>query len=570
MRQKIQSIVEAALKRAVAQGDLSLEGDLPSVEVELPRNPEHGDFATGLAMQLARPARKNPRQIAQLLIDHLEDPEGVVEKVEIAGPGFLNFRLKPAVWFAALDDVFDRADAFGRAPSRGKKVLVEFVSANPTGPLHVGHGRGAVTGDVISTLLDWAGWDVTREYYVNDAGNQVEVLAGSVHVRYRQLFGEEVSLPEDAYPGDYVIEVAEALKARDGDKWLTAPESEWRPALRQFAIDRMVELIKADLGAFNIRFDRFASERWYHDEGLVKQALEDLRGRGLLYEEDGGVLFRSSDFGDDKDRAVEKKDGTHTYLASDIAYHREKLERGYDLLVNVWGADHGGYVPRMRAAIEALGRDPDMLHVVLVQMVNLTREGQPVRMGKRSGEFVTLREVIDEVGRDATRFFFIMRRSDAQFDFDLELAKRQSMDNPVYYMQYGHARIASILRKAAEAGHPAPEGRPDEAALTALGLPEEIDLAKRSLNFPEVVQGAAEAQEPHRIVYYLQETIAAFHAYYTKYKNTERVVSDDAVKTTGRLYLVAALKQVLRNGLEVLGVDAPEEMARADADEDAE
>ena len=570
MREKVKQKIEAALAAAQAAGAITLEGEAPQVAIDLPKKPEHGDFATNLAMLLAKPARKAPRAIAEALVAQLDPADPLIASAEIAGPGFINLRLHPRQWFESLGAVFAEGDRYGQsAVGEGKRVCVEFVSANPTGPMHVGHGRGAVTGDIISTLLDWAGFEVTREYYVNDAGNQIDVLATSVYTRYQQAHGLEVELPEGCYPGDYVLPCAAALKERDGDQWLEADEAAWRPVVKAFAIEHMLGLIKEDLAAFNIRFDVWSSEAALKEAGRIQAGLSALREKGFLLEaENGATLFKSSEFGDDKDRAVIKGDGAYTYLAGDVAYHWDKLQRGFDRLVNVWGADHGGYVPRMAAAVEALGFPREALETPLVQMVNLTRNGQPVRMGKRSGEFVTLREVMEEVGRDATRVFFVQRRSEAQFDFDLELAKQQSMDNPVFYLQYGHARMAAILRKAVAEGHSLPGDTPSEAAYAALGLPEEIALARRVDAFPELVAGAAAALEPHRVVYWLNETLAAFHSYYTKYKNTERVVSDDLAKTEGRLFLVKALKQVVRNGLHILGVDAPEEMHRDVADDD--
>lgn len=564
VKDKVEDILNQALARAVESGALSADGEVPSLSVELPRNPEHGDFACA-AMALARTFKTNPRAIAEAIVAELTGDE-TIQSAEIAGPGFINLRLKPTLWFDALAEVHAAGEAWGRTKAgAGKKVNVEFVSANPTGPLHVGHGRGAVTGDVVSTLLDWAGWDVTREYYVNDHGNQVHMLTTSVYARYQQHHGRHVEVPEDGYQGDYIMDVAVALTERDGKKWLDIPEDEWRPAVYRFSVDRLQKAIEEDLAAFNIHFDVWKSERSLYEVDAVSKALAELESRGHLFTADNGAtLFRSSDFGDDKDRAVIKEDGNHTYLAGDIAYHWEKLERGFDWLIDVWGADHAGYTTRMRGAIEALGRDPKVLDFLMVQIVSLTRGGEPIRMGKRSGEFVTLREVIDEIGRDATRFFFIMRRSDSQFEFDLDLAKKQSNDNPVFYVQYGHARIASILRRAEEQGVALPDGHPGEAAIAALGLPEEIALARRVLDFPNVVEGAADALEPHRIVFWLQETIAAFHSYYTRYKTAEKVVSDDVDKTAGRLFLVSALRRVLENGLTILGVSAPDRMERPD------
>ncbi|MDF1563375.1 MAG: arginine--tRNA ligase [Deltaproteobacteria bacterium] len=559
----MRELVEAALKAAVEAGELDLgEAGLagaPPVTLEAPRRPEHGDFATNIAMSLARVARKKPREIAEVLAARLKETE--LSEVDVAGPGFINLRLPPAAWGRALGAVHEAGDAFGHTEGgAGKRVLVEYVSANPTGPMHVGHGRGAVTGDVVATLLTWAGYEVGREFYVNDAGNQIKNLVASVHARYLELLGETVEFPEDGYPGDYIMDCAKALHAKEGERFREADEAALAE-VRAFSVEYMLDWIHEDLAAFGIVFDDFASELSIFERGLVKEALEELRGKGLLQDEpDGAVLFRATEFGDDKDRAVLKRDGTHTYLAADLAYHRDKLKRGNDWLINIWGADHAGYVSRMKASIQALGRDPEALTVVLVQMVNLTRDGEPVRMGKRSGTFVPLREVIDEVGRDAARLFFIMRRSDAQFDFDLELAKKSSLDNPVHYVKYGHARCASLLAKAEERGLPIPAGVPGEAALAALGLPEEVALCREILSFPQVVAGAAQNLEPHRIVYYLQETIAAFHSYYTRTGKDDPILSDDPAKLAGRLFLVQSLKQVLKNGLLILGVEAPERM----------
>ncbi len=562
MQERVRKLVETALREAVEAGELTVgEAALPKVVIEAPRRPEHGDFATNVAMSLAKVARRKPRDIAEVLVARLRETE--LESVEIAGPGFINLRLAPLAWGQALGKVLEEGEAFGRTSlGEGKKVLVEYVSANPTGPLHVGHGRGAVTGDVVATMLEWAGYEVGREFYVNDAGNQIANLTRSVHARYLQALGVDAEFPEDGYPGDYIVECAKALQARDGEKWKDASKEVWEPEIRVFSVAYMLEWIRRDLEAFGIVFDAFATESSIFERDLVTAALAELREKGLLQDEpDGAVLFRSTEFGDDKDRAVIKRDGGFTYLAADLAYHRDKLQRGNDWLINIWGADHAGYVSRMKASIQALGRDPEALTVVLVQMVNLTRDGEPVKMGKRSGTFVPLREVIDEVGRDAARLFFIMRRSDAQFEFDLELAKKSSNDNPVHYVKYGHARCASLLAKAKERGLPIPEGVPDAAALAALSLPDEISLCRELLSFPKVVGDAAQALEPHRIVYFLQETISTFHSYFTRTKD-DPILSEDPAKLAGRLFLVQSLKRVLKNGLSILGVEAPERMDR--------
>jgi arginyl-tRNA synthetase len=488
-----------------------------------------------------------------------------VTSLEVAGPGFLNFRLSPDVFLRELERVILEGERFGRSQvGKGQRVDVEFISANPTGPMHFGHGRGAVTCDAISSLLAATGHVVTREYYVNDAGNQVATLARSVHLRYRQLLGEAVELPEDSYPGEYVIEIARELLTRDGPRYQGAPESEWLRPLADYAIEWVLRTIRADLDLLGIHFDVWFSERkQLHDSGELRAVLEDFRSRDLLYDKDGAVFFRSTRYGDDKDRPVVKSNGEPTYLAGDIAYHKDKFSRGYDWCLNVWGADHHGDIPRVKAAVKELGYDPDRLRFAMVQMVNLLKDGQPFKMSKRAGTVVSLREVIEDVGRDATRFFFLMRRSDAQLDFDLALAKAQSQDNPVYYVQYGHARLCSILRKAREQGILAP--RYDLETLRALTLPEEVDLVKRIVSLPDLFAGAAFSLEPHRLVFYLQETVAAFHGYYTRYKGSERVIGPDARKTAARLLLCDSLRQTMANTLALLGVSAPERMDSREA-----
>jgi arginyl-tRNA synthetase len=539
-------------------------------------------------MILAKPAGKPPRELAAAIIDGVRaaDTAGEIAGLEIAGPGFINVRLAPDVWLRALERAVAAGADYGRTEvGKGKKVIVEYVSANPTGPLHVGHGRGAVTGDGVQRLLRWAGFDVTREYYVNDYGAQVQTLARSVHLRYQELHGREITFPPKAYPGEYVRDVAAALKAEHGDRFLDAPEGEWLALFRDRAVEHVLGMIRADLAAIDISFDRWSSEKALYESGTVDRFVEFLEKKDLVYvgklpppkskkgqpppaqpqtDEEGVTaaedltLFRSSSYGDEVDRPVKKADGTPTYFCADIAYHWEKRQRA-DVLVDVLGADHGGYVPRLEAALEALGASRKDLHVVLIQMVNLTRGGEAVKMGKRSGNVVWLREVLDEVERDAARFIFLTRRSDAPLDFDVELAKKQTLDNPVFYVQYGHARLAAIFAKAREAGYAEPAF--DLDAARTLGAPEEQDLIRRIAAFPDLLAGAALAYEPHRVAFYLQETIGAFHSWYTQGKRTgERVIGPDARKTAARLFLCRALKQVLANGLAVLGVSAPERM----------
>jgi arginyl-tRNA synthetase len=518
----------------------------------------------------------------------------VVAGLEVAGPGFVNVRLHPEVWLRALGEVERQGVAYGRsAAGKGKRVNVEFLSANPTGPMHVGHGRNAVTGDAIARLLDWSGHQVTREYYINDFGAQVQTLARSVHLRYQELCGRSVVFPPKAYPGAYVVDVARALRAAHGDRFLDAPEAEWLDLFREAAVEHVLGIIRGDLDALGVSFDRWSSEKALYRSGTVDRFLAELQARDLVYQgqlpppkskkgapapaagdDEEGVdasavltLFRSSKYGDEVDRPVRKADGTPTYFCADIAYHWEKRQRA-DALVNVLGADHGGYVPRLKAALQALGYSGDDLLVVLIQMVNLTRGGEAVKMGKRAGNVVWMRDVLEEVGRDAARFLFLTRRADAQLDFDLELAKKQTLDNPVFYVQYGHARLASILRKAEEKAVPIPAFSLE--AVRTLQLPAEQDLVRRIAGFPDMLAGAAMAYEPHRVAYWLQETIAAFHSYYTAGKRTgERVIGSDPLTTAGRLLLCKALQQALANGLAALGVSAPDRL-ETPAGEDVE
>lgn len=591
MRELVTQIVRAALARGAAAGRWPA-GEV-AFSVEPPRNPRHGDFAVNAALVLARAAGTPPRQLAQAMVEEVRaaDSERAIAAIEVAGPGFVNLRLAPDVWYRALAEVERQGPDFGRtAVGAGRRVIVEYVSANPTGPMHVGHGRNAVVGDGVASLLAWSGHRVTREYYVNDHGAQVEVLARSVHLRYQELCGRAVTMPPDSYPGEYVKDVARAIHGEFGPRWVDAPEADWLELFRDRAVAHVLGLIREDLAAIDIAFDVWTSERAFYRSGTVDRFLAELERKDLVYqgrlpppksrkgaparaqnEEALGegeelTLFRSSRFGDEVDRPVKKADGTPTYFCADIAYHWEKRQRA-DALVDVLGADHAGYVPRLEASLEALGAARRDLHVVLIQMVNLTRGGEAVKMSKRAGTVVLLREVVEEVGRDATRFIFLMRRSDAQLDFDLELATRQTLDNPVFYVQYGHARLARILEKAAQAGIPAP--RFDLEAVRALRAPEELDLVKRVLSFPDMLAAAALAYEPHRVAFWLHETIGAFHSYYTQGKRSgERVIGPDPRVTAGRLYLCKALKQALSNGLAVLGVSAPERMESREMGED--
>ncbi len=524
-------------------------------KVELPRNPEHGDFATNLALVLGAAVKRPPRQVAETLAAHLEDPEGLVASVEVAGPGFLNVRLRPGAWTRVLRDVEREGAQFGRSEvGRGERVQVEFVSANPTGPLHVGHGRGAAVGDVLARLLEFAGYRVEREYYVNDAGNQMRILGRSVFLRCRELAGEPVAFPDDHYRGDYVRDLAREALDRFGDEWRSWSEEEAVERLGRWAGERILDGIREDLEAFGVRFDRWFSERSLHGAGAVEEALRELEQRGEAYRADGALWLRTTAHGDEKDRVLVKSDGSLTYFAADIAYHLDKFARGFDRVVDIWGADHHGYVPRMKASLAAMGLDPARLEVLLVQFVSLLRGGKPVGMSTRAGEFVTLREVVDEVGRDAARFLFLTRSCDAPLDFDLEVAKAQTADNPVFYVQYAHARISSVFREAEKAGVSVPPAA--EAELERLTEEDERELLKLLYLFPEVVEEAALQREPHRLTFYLQDLAARFHGYYNRY----RFLVDDPGLAGARLCLAGAVRRVIANGLGLLGVAAPETM----------
>lgn len=565
-RQRLTSHVQTALAALYTEGFLT--GAPPRVVLMPPRQEAHGDFSCTVALALAKTAGKNPREIAQKLQTSLGLADGLLAKSEIAGPGYLNLYVADATWRALLADVVAAGgQAFIRSErGGGERVLLEYVSANPTGPLHVAHGRGAVTGDVIANLMDAAGYAVEREYYVNDMGNQIDVMARSVYLRYCELFGRTFTPPEEFYPGEYITEMAQLVKAKVGDAYLDQPEEAWLVAVRDLGIAAMLQRIKEDLANFGVRFDHFVSERKLTDEVDLTGMVARLEAAGHVYEEDGKKWFRSTSFGDDKDRVVIREDGRPTYFASDIAYHDNKMQRGFKRLINVWGADHGGYVARVKAGMSALGHTGDPLHVIFLQMVSLSRGGEAVRMGKRLGTAVWLREIIEEAGRDATRYFFLMRRSDAQMDFDIDLATKKSLLNPVYYAQMGHARLASIQRRADENGVPAAKLAP--GVLDALVLPEELDLIKTMVRAPDIVADAADALEPHQIVHYVQTLIAQFHSYYTQYKNTERVISTDAKKTAARLLMCEGLRSVLAALLGVLGVAAPEKMSLEDAAEE--
>lgn len=577
LRSHLIELLGAARRQAAAGGP-----DVPVV-LERPRAAQHGDYASNLAMQLAKAMKRNPREIAQALVGALPSSP-YLEKAEVAGAGFINLYLKPAAKQRVVTDILAAGERFGRTHSgNGRKVQIEFVSANPTGPLHVGHGRGAAYGASLGNLLDAAGWSVSREYYVNDAGRQVDILCVSVWVRYLELCGAAVPFPSNGYQGDYVRERALELRQAHGDR-LARPAAEvlrdvpeaadsdedavearmdalierakallgedFR-GMTDFVLERQIAQIREVLDRFGVHFDVWFSERSLYETGRVRDALAALEKAGHLYTHEGALWFRSTAFGDDKDRVVQRENGLYTYFASDIAYHFDKLQRGFDVLIDVWGADHHGYIPRVRAAIAALGQDPSRLQVPLIQLVALYRGGEQVRMGKRSGSFVTLEELCDEVGVDATRYFYLSRKSDQHLDFDLDLAKSQSNDNPVYYIQYAHARICSVLEQWGG----------DEAALVNADLSplveaQELELLQAMRDYPDQVDAAARELAPHQIAFYLKDLAALFHSYY----NSTRLLAEDERVKQARLALAAAARVVIRNGLAILGVGAPRKM----------
>lgn len=555
MKSHLRELLARAIEKAAKGGELKMT-DLPPLLLEPPKQKEFGDLATNVALIWAKQLRKPPRVIAEIILKSVEDPDGILARAEVGGAGFLNFSFSPKFCYQRLRDI-DAGRGLDLDLGRGEKVQVEFASANPTGPLHVGHGRVAVIGDVLARLLQAAGFAVEKEYYVNDTGRQIEHLGLSVYVRYRELYGEEVHFPEDGYPGDYVRDLAREAKRRWGGKLLKAEREEAIGFLSRFSGEALLEGIRRDLANFGIAFDHFVSERELRERREVEQTIGLLRSQGLLYREEGAEWFRATAYGDDKDRTVVKSDGELTYFASDIAYHRNKFERGFKKLVNVWGADHHGYVSRIKAAMKALGYDPEVLRVVLVQLVQLTRCGEPVRMGKRLGEFVSLREVLEEVGTDAARFFFLMRKSDSHLDFDLELAKKESSENPVFYVQYAHARISSIFDQARQTGLDVDRAMLRDVRLERLEQPEELELIKTVVQYPDVVEESVRELEPHRVVFYLLELAGEFHRYYNRF----RVISDDKELTGARLVLVRNVQKIVRSGLNLLGVQAPLKMA---------
>ena len=561
-------------REILREGALRFSAEELTLSIERPANPEHGDYASNIALQLSKRLRRNPRQIAEEIAKASAPAlaaTGLFEPLTVAGAGFLNIRVKPEAKLEVIRQVLGQGKDYGRVKTeKEESIQIEFVSANPTGPLHVGHGRGAAYGDSLAKLLEFAGARVTREFYVNDAGRQMDILALSVWLRYLQMRNMDVPFPEEGYRGDYVRDIAARLAdenlARKADFSGALPDADaeidrlidlakrtlgdgWK-RVHRFALEAMLADQREDLAAFRVSFDQWSSEQALHDNGLIDKALRLLQARGHLFEQGGALWFRSSAFGDEKDRVVRRENGQYTYFASDIAYHLDKFERGFDRVIDVWGADHHGYVPRVKGALEAFGLDPGRLEIALVQFAVLYRNGEKLAMGKRSGEFVTLRELREEVGNDAARFFYVLRKSDQHLDFDLDLAKSESSDNPVYYVQYAHARVCSVFAQI--------EGWdfPKNLSLEPLKSDRELLLAQRLAEFPELILTAARERAPHSLAFYLRELAAEFHSYY----NAERILVDDETLRSARLALSAAVRQTLANGLSLLGVSAPEKM----------
>jgi arginyl-tRNA synthetase len=546
MKEDFVAVIREALKK------IGIDA-IPPIDVEVPPNEDFGDLSTPVAMSLSRLLKKPPRKIAEELVEHMRGT--ILGKIDVAGPGFLNITFTREYLHKELKKLLESGSGSIRQDiGQGRRIQIEFISANPTGPLHLGHGRGGATGEALANLLMAAGYHVEREYYINDAGRQIRLLGQSVFARYQQLLGVEYPAPEEGYKGGYIEEIAHEIVFRVGSQYIQKGFDEAAEFFIDYPYRKILSGIKEDLSYFGIYFDMWQSERELFDGGEVDSAIEDLRSRGFVYEKEQATWFRATAFGDDKDRVIIKQDGEYTYFTSDIAYHRKKIEKKYDELIDIWGADHHGYIPRMHAVIEALGYPKERLKVLLVQMVTLLRGGKPVQMSKRAGEFVTLREVIEEVGADTTKFIFLTRRPDSHLEFDLEVAKAQSSENPVFYVQYAHARINSIFAHAREKGI-----RTDvfsDSDLSLLSNPEELRIVKKLLTYPMVFEGAVKAHEPHRITFYIQELSSMFHPYYNKY----RIITDDIALSRARLALCEAIRIVLRDGLEILGISVPERM----------
>ncbi|MGM7682064.1 arginine--tRNA ligase [Cytobacillus sp. Hm23] len=552
--EQVKDRLKDEISEAVVKAGLATREQLPEIILEIPKEKVHGDYSTNMAMQLARIAKKAPRMIAEELVNNFDKSKASIEKIDIAGPGFINFHMNNSYLTELIPTILKAGDSYGETNvGRKETIQVEFVSANPTGDLHLGHARGAAVGDTLSNVLAKAGYDVSREYYINDAGNQINNLAYSVEARYMQALGVSQDMPEDGYHGEDIIGIGKELAEQHGDKFVHMDENERFTYFREYGLQFELSKLQKDLEAFRVSFDKWFSETSLYENGKIDTALKTLRENGHVYEEDGATWFRSTTFGDDKDRVLIKNDGSYTYLTPDIAYHQDKLDRGFEKLINIWGADHHGYIPRMKAAIQALGYEKDTLEVEIIQMVNLFKNGEKVKMSKRTGKAVTMRELIDEVGLDAVRYFFAMRSPDSHLDFDLDLAVSKSNENPVYYAQYAHARICSMLRQGEEQGLLIDE----EIALQHITSEKEIDLLKKLGEYPIVVSEAAQKRIPHRITNYIYDLSTALHSFY----NAEKVINiENKEQSKARLALMKAVQITLRSALSIVGVSAPEQM----------
>ncbi|MFG6496001.1 arginine--tRNA ligase [Fictibacillus sp. UD] len=551
---QVKHLLKEEIEEAVVKAGLAKKEELPSIVLEVPKDKANGDFATNMAMQLARIAKKAPRMIADELVANFDKSKASIAKVEIAGPGFINFYMDNSYLTELVPTVLKAGKDYGRTEhGGGKKVQVEFVSANPTGTLHLGHARGAAVGDTICNILDYAGYNVSREFYINDAGNQINNLATSIEARYFQALGKDKEMPEDGYHGADIIEFGKDLAEEYGDSWLDKDETERVSFFREYGLTRELEKLKADLAEFRVDFDVWFSETSLYQNGKIDAALEKLKAKGVVYEEEGATWFRTTDYDDDKNRVLIKNDGSYTYLTPDIAYHNDKFERGFEKLINIWGADHHGYIPRMKAAIQALGYDKEQLDVMIIQLVSLFQNGEKVRMSKRTGKAVTLRELMEEVGIDATRYFFAMRSNDTHLDFDMDLAVSKSNENPVYYVQYAHARVCSMLRQGEEMGL----SYDGDLDLKQIDSEKEFELLKKIGEFPAVINEAAEKLLTHRVTNYVFELASALHSFY----NAERVLdAENKVKSQARFALMKATQVTIENALNIVGVEAPERM----------
>ncbi|MCU7557456.1 arginine--tRNA ligase [Macrococcus capreoli] len=549
VQQQKETLIEE-IKQAILKAELVTE--VPEIKIEVPKDTKNGDYATNIAMVLTKLAKRNPREIAQAIVDNLDVKKADVTKIDIAGPGFINFYMDNAYLTGIISEALNKKENFGKAEQpKNEKILVEYVSANPTGSLHIGHARNAAVGDTLSNVLVAAGYEVLREYYINDAGKQIENLAYSIEARYFQALGQDMDLPEDGYHGKDIIEIGKQLAA-EHPEYKEVEQSERIKAFRKLGLDYEMDKLKKDLTEFNVHFDNWFSETSLYENKEIDKALEKMRENGYLFEQDGATWLRTTEFGDDKDRVLIKKDGSYTYFLPDIAYHYDKIERGYDTLINLFGADHHGYINRLKASLETFGTDSKRLEIQVMQMVRLLQDGQEVKMSKRTGNAITLRDIMDEVGIDAARYFLTMRSADTHFDFDMELAKSQSSDNPVYYAQYAHARICSMLRQAAENGI-VPATDVDFSLITN---EKAFELLKRIADFETVIEQAADARAPHRITNYIQDLAAHFHKFY----NAEKVLTDDVEKSKAHVALIEAARITLQNALTLVGVTSPEKM----------